>query len=145
MKTVSDLLKNKPPEVWTISPDATAFAALQLMAEKEIGAIVVVDKKGEPVGMFSERDYARKVILKGRSSKTTLVKDLMSRPVLFVRPDHTIEECMALMTEKRVRHLPVIEKSKLVGIVSIGDVVKAIIADQQFTIRQLENYITGTL
>lgn len=145
MKTVSDLLKNKPPEVWTINPDATAFAALQLMAEKEIGALVVVDKKGKPVGMFSERDYARKVILKGRSSKTTLVKDLMSRPVLFVRPNRTIEECMALMTEKRVRHLPVMEKGKLVGIISIGDVVKAIIADQQFTIRQLENYIAGTL
>ena len=121
-----------------------AYEALELMATKDIGAVVVVEKE-RPVGIFSERDYARKVILKGKTSKNTRVSELMSKPVLFVRPDQTIEECMALMTEKHVRHLPVMENDKLIGIVSIGDAVKAIIAEQQFTIHQLEQYITGSV
>jgi CBS domain-containing protein len=142
MKTVGEILQSKQGQVWTVTPESTAYEALQLMAEKDIGAVVVV-AKAKPVGIFSERDYARKVILQGKSSKSTSVKDLMSRPVLFVRPDQTVEECMALMTDKRVRHLPVMDKRKLTGIISIGDVVKAIIADQEFMIHQLENYISG--
>ena len=142
MKTVRDILQSKQAAMWTVPPQATAYEALQLMAEKDIGAVVVVDK-AKPVGIFSERDYARKVILKGKSSKETSVRELMSRPVLYVHPEQAVEECMALMTEKRVRHLPVMDARKLTGIVSIGDIVKAVIADQEFTIHQLENYITS--
>jgi CBS domain-containing protein len=142
MKTVREVLQGKPAGVCSVAPQAMAFEALQLMADKDVGAVVVV-QKGKPVGMFSERDYARKVILKGKSSKETRVSDLMTKPVLYVRPEQTVADCMALMTDKRVRHLPVMENDKLTGIVSIGDVVKAIIAEQEFTIRELENYITG--
>jgi len=142
MITVKQLLKTKSPNIWTIESKVTAYKALQLMSERQIGAVMVLEK-GKLVGVFSERDYARKVILKGKSSKDTLVSELMSHPVCYVRPEQTIEDCMALMTAKRIRHLPVLENDQLIGIVTIGDVVKTIISEQKFTIQQLENYITG--
>jgi CBS domain-containing protein len=142
MKTVRDILEAKGREVWSIEPNATVFEALRLMAEKEIGALTVVD--GERlVGIVSERDYARKVILLGRTSPTTAVREIMSSPVVCTRPGESIEACMALVTENRVRHLPVIDEGKIVGLISIGDLVKSIIADQKFTIEQLERYISG--
>jgi CBS domain-containing protein len=143
MKSVRQLLPLKPREVWSVSPDQSVYEALQLMAEKDIGAVLVL-QKGQVVGIFSERDYARKIILKGKSSKETTVGELMIRDVLYVRPEQSIEECMALMTDKHIRHLPVMEKDQLLGIVTIGDIVKAIISEQQFIIRELENYITGS-
>lgn len=143
MTTVQQLLKEKPQGAWTISPRATVYQALELMAEKDIGALPVVDEHGKLVGMFSERDYARKIALLGRTSKTTTVGELMATTVYYVTPTSTVEECMAIMTEKRTRHLPVLEQGKLVGIVSIGDIVKAIITEQEITIRSLQNYITG--
>lgn len=142
MKTVRDILKAKGHDVWCVSSGATVLEALQLMAEKEVGALVVVDDPN-PVGIISERDYARKVILHGRTSPTTLVKEIMNSPVVYTHPNQAIEECMAIMTDKRIRHLPVLEEGKLLGIISIGDLVKTIIADQKFTIEQLERYITG--
>lgn len=142
MYTVRQLLDVKGNTVHTIAPNATVFEALQLMAEKNIGALLVIEN-GKVVGIFSERDYARKVILQGKSSKTTTVGELMTKGVLYVTPDNTIENCMALMTAKRTRHLPVIENEKLVGIVSIGDVVNTLIKDREFTIHELERYITG--
>ena len=142
MKTVAQLLRAKGHEVLSVSPELSVFEALQVMAEKNVGALLVVE--GERlVGVFSERDYARKVILKGKSSKDTPVQEIMSSHVLYVRPEQTIEDCMALMTDKRVRHLPVMEEGRVVGVISIGDVVKAIIAEQEFIIEQLQNYITG--
>jgi len=142
MKTVTLLLRAKGNEVLTVSPDTPVFGALGVMAEKNVGAVLVVE--GERlVGIFSERDYARKVILKGKSSKETPIREVMSSTVLYVTPQRTIEECMVLMTEKRVRHLPVLEGERLVGVISIGDIVKAIIAEQEFMIEQLQNYITG--
>jgi CBS domain-containing protein len=142
MKTVRNILEAKGRDVWCVEPGATVLDALRLMAEKEIGALVVWDGE-RVVGIISERDYARKVILLGRSSLTTSVKDIMSSPVVYTHPRQTIEECMALVTEKRVRHLPVIEEGRLIGLVSIGDLVKSIIADQQFIIEQLERYISS--
>jgi len=142
MKTVRDILKVKGSDVWCVEPDATVFAALQRMAEKEVGALVVTDG-GQIVGLISERDYARKVILHGRASPTTLVKEIMTSHVVYTHLDQSIEECMALVTEKRIRHLPVMAEGKLVGIISIGDLVKSIIADQQFIIEQLVRYISG--
>ena len=142
MKTVSQLLRTKGQAILSVSPDIPVFEALQVMAEKNVGALLVVEG-GELVGIFSERDYARKVILKGKSSKDTPVQEIMSSHVLYVRPEQTIEDCMALMTDKRVRHLPVLDQGKLVGVISIGDVVKALIDEQQFIIEQLQNYITG--
>jgi CBS domain-containing protein len=142
MKTVRDLIAQKGPVVWSVRPDATVFEALELMAEKEIGALVVLEGE-RPVGMFSERDYARQIILKGKASKDTPVREVMSSRVMYVRPDQTVDDCMALMTDKRMRHLPVIEGDRLVGIISIGDVVKAVISEKQFLIEQLENYIAS--
>ena len=140
MKTVAQLLRAKPHGILSVPPDTAVYRALQLMAEKNVGALLVLD--GETlVGIFSERDYARKIILVGKSSKETAVREIMSSHVLYVRPEQTIEDCMALMTDKRVRHLPVFDGPKLVGVVSIGDVVKAIIAEQSFVIEQLQNYI----
>jgi CBS domain-containing protein len=142
MQTVRDILKAKGSDVWWVDPDATVFDALRRMAEKEVGALVVM--QGEQiVGLISERDYARKVILHGRASSTTLVKEIMTSPVVYIHLDQAIEECMSLMTEKRTRHLPVIENGKLVGLISIGDIVKSIIADQQFMIEQLVRYVSG--
>ena len=142
MKTVRDVLKVKGRDVWSVGPEATVLEALQRMAAKEIGALAVVDG-ARLVGIISERDYARKVFLLGRSSPTTLVKEIMTSHVVHTHLDQPIEECMAVMTDKRVRHLPVIEDGNLVGIISIGDLVKAIIADQKFIIEQLERFITG--
>ena len=141
MKTVQDVLRQKGQKIWSVGPDTTVYHALELMAEKEIGAVLVLEGK-RPVGIFTERDYARQVVLKGKASKDTPVNDVMTCRVVFVRPEQNIEECMALMTDKRVRHLPVLEGSDLVGILSIGDVVKAVISEKQFIIEQLENYIT---
>jgi len=142
MITVSQILREKGDSAWSVSPDTKVYDALKLMADKNIGALLVSD--GERlVGIFSERDYARKVILKGKSSKTIPVKEIMTEEVLYIRPNHSIEECMAVMTSKRIRHLPVLEANKILGVISIGDVVKAIISEQEFTIKQLENYISG--
>jgi CBS domain-containing protein len=143
MTTVAGILKSKrDPAVYTIAPTATVFDALRLMAEKEIGGLLVMD--GDKVaGIFTERDYARKVALMARSSKETLVREVMTSPVMYVRPDQTSEECMALMTENRLRHLPVIDHGRLIGLISIGDLVKDIISEQQFIIEQLEHYIVG--
>src|SRR3989454_5778505 len=143
MKTVTQLLRTKGQQVLSVSPDMPVFEALGVMADKNVGALLVVE--GERlVGVFSERDYARKVILKGKSSKDTPVQEIMSSHVLYVRPEQTIEDCMALMTDKRVRHLPVLEgEERVVGVISIGDVVKDIISEQEFMIEQLQNYITG--
>ncbi len=142
MPNVQQLLNVKTAATWTIQSTASVYEALELMAQKEVGALPVVDN-GKIVGMFSERDYARKVILKGRASKTTTVGELMASKIFFVRPDATVEQCMALMTDKHVRHLPVLSDRKLIGIISIGDLVKAIITDQAITIQSLQDYITG--
>ena len=142
MYTVKNMLQGKGNQVWTVAPNNTVYEALELMAAKNVGALVVVEQ-GKVVGMFTERDYARKVILKGKHSKTVAVGELMTKNVLYVGPDETIDKCMALMTDKHTRHLPVLEKGQLVGLVSIGDVVKSVISDQQFTIQELERYIVG--
>ena len=140
MKNVKQLLQGKSRGLCTIGPDARVFEAIKLMAEENIGALPVVDKE-TLVGIVSERDYARKVILMGRSSHDTSVKDIMTERPTCVQPSNTVEECMALMTEKHVRHLPVIENGKLIGVLSIGDLVKETIAEQQLLIKQLESYI----
>jgi len=140
MKTVRDVLKRKGGEVTSVEPDTTVYDALKLMADKNIGAVVVLDG-GRPMGLFTEREYARQVILKGKSSRDMVVREIMVSPVLCIAPQQNIEECMALMTDKRVRHLPVLEQDRLIGILSIGDVVKAVIDDKQFTIEQLAMYI----
>ena len=142
MVTVQHLLENKGGEIYSISPDASVYSALMLMAEKRIGALLVLEND-KLTGVVSERDYARKVILKGKSSKDTTVHDIMSSRVFYVSPEHRIEECMALMTDKSIRHLPVMQGDDLVGIISIGDVVKAVISEQEFIIDQLEQFITG--
>ena len=143
MTTVSDILKSKPAgAVYTIGPSAPVVDALRLMAEKNIGALVVVDNEAI-VGIVSERDYARKVTLMSRSSADTPLRDIMSTAVVFVRPEHSSEQCMALMTEHRLRHLPVVQGGTLLGIVSIGDLVKDIISDQKFIIDQMAHYISG--
>lgn len=143
MKTASDLLKSKPHQaVFTIAPTSSVFDAVQLMADKNIGALLVTEGT-QVVGIVSERDYARKVTLMSRSSRDTPVRDIMTPDVMYVRPEATTEECMALMTENRLRHLPVMDGGKLVGLVSIGDLVKDIISEQKFIIEQLEHYISG--
>lgn len=142
MDNVKQLLRTKGSYVSTVSPETTVYEALELMSEKDIGCIVVM-KDEKVVGMFSERDYARKVILQGKSSVNTSVGELMVTQVYYVSPDDTIEECMGIMTEKHIRHLPVLKDGELVGLVSIGDVVNYIIKQQKFKIRELEKYITG--
>jgi CBS domain-containing protein len=142
MITVKQMLEEKGRNVWTIAPDAKVFDALKLMAEKEVGALIVLEK-GAVAGILSERDYARKIALMGRLSQDTFVREIMTLHVYGVHPSSSSEECMALMTDKRIRHLPVIEKDKLVGVISIGDVVKSIISQQKVTIQHLENYIMG--
>lgn len=142
MKKVRDILDTKGSAVWSIAPEASVFDALRLMAEKEVGALVVLDRN-QLAGIISERDYARKVVLHGRASSTTQVREIMTSRVECVDPDRNVDQCMALVTEKRIRHLPVIEDGKLIGLVSIGDLVKSIITEQQFIIEQLERYITG--
>ena len=141
-ETVRSILKTKGGAVWSTRPDVTVYDALVLMAEKGVGALVVVSDK-KPVGMFSERDYARKVIVHGRSSRDALVREVMSAPVVTVTPDQTVEECMRIMTHHRIRHLPVLEGEALAGVVSIGDLVNSIISAQAETIHQLSGYIAG--
>ncbi len=137
-----DVLKSKDNNIWSVSPQETVYKALEIMADKNIGALLVIDE-GRIFGVFSERDYARKVILKGKSSKETNVGELMSSPVIYIYPEKTIEECMTLMTATHHRHMPVIEYGKLIGLISIGDVVNAIITSQKTTIQDLNNYING--
>jgi CBS domain-containing protein len=140
MKTLKQLLQSKPHGILTIAPEARVFDALKLMAEKNVGALLVVDS-GKLVGIITERDYARKVILKGKSSLDTPVREIMTNAVLYVHPDQSVEQCMALMTDKRVRHLPVMDGGQLIGVLSIGDLVKETISEQEFMIKQLESYI----
>ena len=143
MKFVDQLLEGKGRDVWSVTPGDTVYDALELMSEKGIGALVVLDGN-DLAGLFSERDYARKVILEGKSSRDTPVRDIMSARVVCVSPEQTIQDCMGLMSEKRIRHLPVVAGDRIVGLVSIGDVVKAVIADQEEVIEYLEHYIMGS-
>jgi len=143
MTNIAHILKSKPDHrVYTITPTTSVFDAISLMAEKNIGALVVLEGE-KVVGMITERDYARKIVLMARRSQETTVREVMSAPVMFVRPAHSSEECMALMTEHRRRHFPVMDDGKLIGLISIGDLVKDIISEQKFTIQQLEHYISG--
>ncbi len=142
MKTVEQILNAKGSDVWSVTPDATVLEAIKLMAEKEVGALLVMTGE-KPVGIVSERDYARTVILKGRSSKKTSIQDIMTTHVVYASPDQSIEQCMALMTEKRIRHLPIMDGKRLRGMLSIGDLVKAVIAEQKLVISELERYISG--
>lgn len=140
MQTIGKLLETKGNQIWSIAPDRSVYDAIALMAEKEVGALVVLERE-KIVGIISERDYARKVILKGKSSKDTPIHSIMTKRVIHARPEQTVDQCMAIMTEKRIRHLPVLEGQKLVGMISIGDLVRATIAEQTFLIEQLEHYI----
>jgi CBS domain-containing protein len=140
--TVETLVRQKPQHVWTATPETTVFDAISMLAEKNVGALPVLDK-GQLVGILSERDYTRKVILKGKASKTTLVSEIMISPVVTVGPKTGLEECMHLMSDKHIRHLPVIEDGQLVGLISIGDVVNWVISQQEETIRHLTSYISG--
>jgi CBS domain-containing protein len=143
MKSAAQVLKSKPVQgVETVAPSTPVFDAVRLMAEKNIGALLVLEEQ-TIVGIVTERDYARKIVLMGRSSKQTPVRDIMTFPVMYVRPDQSNEECMALMTDNRLRHLPVVDQGRLVGLISIGDLVKDIISEQKFIIEQLEHYIAG--
>jgi len=139
---ISEILNHKGTTVWATSPDTMVFDAIQLMADKNIGALLVTDK-GKLVGILSERDYTRKIALKGRSSKQTAVKEILSGQVIHVSPSHTVEDCMRLMTDHRIRHLPVLDGDKVLGIISIGDLVNWIISVQTTTIHQLQTYIAG--
>jgi CBS domain-containing protein len=142
MKQVKNVLSAKGTDVWSVAPDSTVLEAIGVMAEKGVGALLVMD--GDYLaGIFSERDYTRKVVLHGRSSRETSVGEIMSSEVVVSNPENTIEECMGMMTDKRIRHLPVVEDNRVVGVLSIGDLVKAIIEEQKFKIEQLENYITN--
>jgi CBS domain-containing protein len=142
MKHASDLLRRKGRDIWAVSPESTVYHAIEMMAQKGIGALLVME--GEKlVGIVSERDYARKVILRGKLSRETLVSEIMSKPVICVGPELSIEETMSIMTENRVRHLPVVVGERVIGVISIGDVVRGIIEDQEFQIHELTKYITG--
>jgi CBS domain-containing protein len=145
MQRVSDILKSKAKQLWTIIPEASVLDALKLMAEKEIGALMVVDKKDKVVGIMTERDYARKIVLKGKKSLDTRVKEIMTPSVKMytVKPDTPVEDCMVLMTGKHIRHVPVFDKAKFVGLISIGDVVKSTISEKDTLIDHLSNYIGG--
>ena len=142
MGTVRNLLEKKGNSVYSISPDSSVYDALEELEEKNLGGLVVVEK-GKLIGVFTERDYARKVILKGRSSRETIVRDIMSSHPIFVNPDNTIDDCMQLMSDKFIRHLPVLENDELIGVISIGDIVRFIINEKDFIIENLEHYITG--
>ena len=143
MTTIAQLLNAKGDQIWSVEPKATIFEALEIMSEKEIGALLVMED-GKLTGIFSERDYARKVILKGKSSKETPVGELMTKKVFYIDSQKTINDCMVMMTAKRIRHVPVIEDNQVMGIVTIGDVVNQIISEQEVTINHLKNYITGS-
>jgi len=140
--SISEILEHKGNAVWTVAPDSTVFEAIQLMSEKNVGALLVTER-GRLIGIVSERDYTRKVALKGKTSKEMRVRDIISDKVVSVTPQYTVEECMRAMTENRVRHLPVLDGETLIGVVSIGDLVNWIISAQSTTIRQLETYISG--
>lgn len=145
MKTAKEMLKNKSKEIWSVTPDNSVFEALKLMGEKEIGALMVMDENSKVYGIISERDYARKVILKGKTSRDTKVSEIMT-PVdsmFTVKPETTVEDCMVLITAKRIRHVPVFEDDQFVGLISIGDVVKSIISEKDMLIEHLSNYIAG--
>jgi len=142
MHNIDTLLKDKGKDIWSIEPRETAFKALETMAQRNVGALLVIDK-GQLVGIFSERDYARKVILKGKSSKETTVGELMTPDVFYASPENTLQETMALMTAKHIRHMPVLKDGRLIGMVTLGDVVKQIISEQKFTIKELAKYISG--
>jgi CBS domain-containing protein len=142
MKTVRDILREKGTQVYATSPDASVYDALQQMADKNIGALIVFEGD-RMVGLISERDYARKIVLKNKFSRETAVSEIMSRDVVTVSPDRNLEECMEVITARRVRHLPVVEDDRVLGIISIGDIVKGIIEHKEFVIEQLEYYITG--
>jgi len=145
MQTVKDLLKQRKKEIFSVQPKATVFEALKIMGEKEIGSVMVMDQKGKVVGILSERDYARKVILKGKTSRETLVEEIMTpyEKMYTVKPDTSVEDCMVVITGKRVRHLPVFEGDKFVGLVSIGDVVKSMLIERDTMIDHLSDYISG--
>ena len=145
MHTVQDMLQLKGTNVITIGQDATVFDALALMSDRNIGAVIAVDARGKMVGILTERDYARKVVLADRSSRETPVSDIMTRNVIYVKPTHTVEEAMAVMTDHRCRHLPVLDQGELVGLISIGDVVRSVIHEKEFEIDQLKHYIAGSL
>ncbi len=141
MATVKQLLQGKGHDIWSVGPEASVYDAIVMMADKDVGALVVMEGDSL-VGVFSERDYARKIALKGRSSRDTKTKEIMTSRVAYVRPEQSVQECMALMTEKRIRHLPVVDGGQVLGIISIGDLVKSIIEEQQHVIEQLEQYIS---
>ncbi len=142
MKTVADILKTKGSEIYSAAPDDSIFDAIKMMADKGVGSVIVMDGD-KLVGIMTERDYARKVILEGKSSRNSSVREVMTTQVLCVSPERTVDECMALMTDKRARHLPVLDHKRVVGVISIGDLVKAVISEQQVLIDQLQNYISG--
>jgi CBS domain-containing protein len=142
MTTIAFLLKNKGHEVWSVAPTDLVFDAITSMAEKGVGALLVMDAD-KLVGIFSERDYARKIVLEGKSSRDTSVDDIMTRDVIRASPDQSIEDCMSVMTENHIRHLPVVEDDQVIGVISIGDLVKVIIVEQKELITQLERYISG--
>ncbi|HEX4037925.1 MAG TPA: CBS domain-containing protein [Acidobacteriaceae bacterium] len=141
---VGTLLQNKPRDIWSLEPSSSVYEAVRIMAEKEVGALLVM-REQKLVGIVSERDYARKIVLQGRSSHDTPVADIMTSPVITVTPAHTIGECMRIVTERRIRHLPVVDGEKVTGIVSIGDLVNWVVSEQQATIRHLEAWIAGTM
>ena len=143
MESVAQVLDRKGYEIFSISPDAKVYEALEMMSKKEVGALLVIDD-GDVVGIFSERDYARKVVLLGKSSKELAVKEIMSTRIYYVTPGQSIEECMSILIQKRIRHLPVLKDNKLLGVLSIGDIVRAVIGEKEFMIDQLVHYITGT-
>ncbi|TVQ37660.1 MAG: CBS domain-containing protein [Spirochaetaceae bacterium] len=145
MNTVRDVLSHKGTDVVSVSPDSTVYEALSVMNANNIGAVLVIDNDGEIAGILSERDYARKVILMGKASKDTLVSEIMTRQVAYIAPNNSVEEAMAIMSQRRCRHLPVLDNGTLCGIISIGDVVRAVIQDKDIRISQLERYITSSL